>query len=180
MGQTKQLLPWGATTVLGQVLQNLKASSLHDTLVISGHEAEQVEAIALAQSVYALRNTHYASGEMISSLQTAVRHLPPNTDAILVVLADQPLVTPAIIDQILTAYRQGKGDIIAPIYDGQRGNPVLISRRFFAELLALPAGSAPRNLLKQHPEAVHLLKVGDDAVLIDLDNAETYEQWKPK
>lgn len=179
MGKTKQLLPWGDTTVLGQVLQNLKASSVHDILVISGHDAEPVEAIAYAEDVYALRNTQYASGEMISSLQTAVRHLPPNIDAILVMLADQPLVTPAIIDQILTAYRQGQGDIIAPMYNGQRGNPVLISRRFFEELLALPPGSAPRDLLRRQPEAIHMVEIADDSILIDLDDPETYQRWQP-
>lgn len=179
MGQTKQLLPWGNTTVLGQVLQNLNASTIHDTLVISGHDAEAIEAIARAEATNAIRNTQYASGEMISSLQTAVSQLPANTEAILVMLADQPLVTPAIIDHILTAYRQGQGDIIAPVYDGQRGNPVLISRRFFAELLELPDGSAPRDLLKQHPEAIHLIEAGDNSVLIDLDNEDTYTRWKP-
>ena len=179
MGQTKQLLPWGNTTVLGQVLQNLNASTIHDTLVISGHDAEAVEAVASAEHIHALRNMQYASGEMLSSLQTAVRHLPPSTDAILVMHADQPLVTPAIINDILTAYRQGQGDIIAPVYDGQRGNPVLISRRFFAELLELPFGSAPRDLLRRYPDAIHLLQIADESVLIDLDNPETYERWQP-
>jgi molybdenum cofactor cytidylyltransferase len=179
MGQTKQLLPWGATTVLGQVLQNLKASSIHDSVVVSGNEADSVEAVALAEGVEAVHNAQYASGEMISSLKTAVSQLPPNIEAILVVLADQPLVTPAIIDQLLTAYRQGQGDIVAPVYDGQRGNPVLISRRFFPDLMALPPGSAPRDLLKQHTKALHLVEIGDEAVLVDLDNEETYMRWKP-
>ncbi len=179
MGQTKQLLPWGDTTVLGQVLQNLKASSLHDSLVISGHEASAVEAVALAEDVEAVHNVHYNSGEMISSLQTAVRHLPTNTDAILVMLADQPLVTPAIIDHLLTAYRQGKGDIIAPVYNGQRGNPVLISRRFFPDLLALSPGSAPRDLLRRQPDAIHLVEIADESVLIDLDDPKTYQRWQP-
>lgn len=180
MGQTKQLLPWGDTTVLGHVLQNLKGSTVYDILVVSGHEAEGVEAVALAEDVAAIHNPHYAAGEMISSLQTAVRHLPASTEAILVMLADQPLVTAAIIDQLLIAYRQGHGDIIAPVYAGQRGNPVLISRRFFGDLLALPPGAAPRDLLRQFPEAIHLVKIEDESILIDLDDSETYRYWQPK
>ena len=179
MGKTKQLLPWGDTTVLGQVLRNLKDSTIHDTFVISGHDAEAIEAIAHAEDLHTLRNRQYASGEMLSSLQTAVHHLPPSTDAILVMHADQPLVTPTIIDQLLTAYRQGQGDIIAPVYNGQRGNPVLISRQFFAELLELPLGSAPRDLLRRHPDAIHLLQIADESVLIDLDNPESYQRWQP-
>ena len=179
MGQTKQLLPWGNTTVLGQVLQNLKASSIHDILVVSGHDAEDVEAVAMSADVEVVHNPQYASGEMLSSLQTAVRHLPPSTDAMLVMHADQPLVTPAIIDHLLTAHRQGHGDIIAPVYAGQRGNPVLISRRFFEELLGQPLGSAPRDLLRRHPDAIHLVPIADESVLIDLDDPETYQRWQP-
>lgn len=179
MGQTKQLLPWGNTTVLGKVLQNLNASSVHDILVVSGHEAETVEAVAAAEDVETVYNSQYASGEMLSSLQTAVRQLPPNTDAILVMLADQPLVTPDTINQLLTAYREGRGDIIAPIYAGKRGNPVLIGRRYFPDLLALPPGSAPRLLLKQYPQSICFIEVENDSILIDLDNKVLYEQWKP-
>jgi molybdenum cofactor cytidylyltransferase len=179
MGQTKQLLPWGDTTVLGQVLQNLKASSVHDIVVVSGHEAEAVETVVQTEDVHAFRNTRYASGEMLSSLQTAVRHLPDNIDAVLVVLADQPLVWSAIIDQLLTAFRQNNADIVAPVYDGQRGNPVLISRRFFNDLLALPPGSAPRDLLRRHRDEIHLVPIADKSVLIDLDDQETYQRWRP-
>ncbi|PID85443.1 MAG: putative selenium-dependent hydroxylase accessory protein YqeC [Chloroflexi bacterium] len=179
MGQTKPLLPWGETTILGQLLQNLKASTVHDIRVISGHDADAVEAVAQAEQIHSIRNTEYASGEMLSSLQTAVRHLPAHTEAILVMLADQPLVTPATIDLLLTAFRQGQGDIIAPIYAGQRGNPVLISRRFFNELLALPAGSAPRKLLRSNPDAVHLVETADESILINLNDPETYKRWRP-
>ena len=179
MGQTKQLLPWGNTTVLGQVLQNLKASSIHDILIVSGHDAEKVETVAQTEDIGTIHNPQYAFGEMLSSLQTAVRHLSASTDAILVTHADQPLVTPVIIDQLLTAHRQGQGDIIAPVYEGQRGNPVLISRRFFTELLELSLGSAPRDLLRRHPDAIHLVEIADESVLIDLDDPETYERWQP-
>ncbi|MFO7678759.1 MAG: nucleotidyltransferase family protein, partial [Chloroflexota bacterium] len=158
---------------------HLKASTVHDILVISGHEAEAVEAIARAAGVSALRNTDYASGEMLSSLQTAVSHLHPSIDAVLVMLADQPLVTPAIIDQLLTAYRQGLGGIAAPVYEGRRGNPVLISRRFFPDLLALPPGSAPRALLQQQANHVALVAVDSDAVVVDLDEFEEYERRRP-
>ena len=179
MGQSKQLLAWGDTTVLGQVLQNLKASSIHDILVVTGCEADAVGTIAETEGVSTIHNPHYASGEMIGSLQTAIRRLPASVEAVLVTLADQPLVSPDIISQLLTTYRQGLGEIVAPTYHGQRGNPVLISRQFFADLLILPPDSAPRALLKQHPQAVYLVDVGDEAVLIDLDDSGSYERWKP-
>lgn len=177
--QTKQLLPWGETTVLGQTLRNLKQTASHDIVVVSGHKAGAVEAAAAAEAVPAIYNPQYASGEMLSSLQTAVRLLPADRAAVLVMLADQPMVEPATIDRLLAAYWQGQGELIAPVYEGRRGNPVLIGRSHFEELLALPPGAAPRDLLKKHGDELYLVSVGSDSVVRDLDRPEEYERWRP-
>ncbi len=179
MGQTKQLLPWGSTTVLGQTIRNLGQTAVHHQLVITGHEADKVRQIARAAGVETLHNPDYAAGEMLSSLQTAVRQLPAKVTAVLVMLADQPMVEPETIDQILAAYWQGKGELMAPAYQGRRGNPVLIGRRYFAELLALPPGDAPRTLLRRHADQLHLVAVPTDSILRDLDSPEQYERKRP-
>ncbi|MEW5988770.1 MAG: selenium-dependent molybdenum cofactor biosynthesis protein YqeB, partial [Chloroflexota bacterium] len=180
MGQTKQLLPWGDTTILGRTLRNLAASAIYDVWAISGHDAEAVEAEAAAHGVNTLRNTHYVEGEMLSSLQLAVQRLPTDRAAVLVTLADQPMVGPATIDQLLVAYWQGYGELLAPSYQGQRGNPVLIGRPYFDELLALPPGAAPRDLLQKHRTHLRLVEVNSDSILCDLDRPEEYERWRPK
>ena len=85
----------------------------------------------------------------------------------------------AVIDLLLEAYWQGKSDLIAPVFAGRRGNPVLIGRDYFAELLALPPGDAPRSLLRRHAGKLHLVEVPTDAVLRDLDSPEQYERERP-
>lgn len=179
MGRTKQLLPWGQTTVLGQTLRNLKSSATHDILVVSGHEAAAIEAIAAAEGVPCLYNPSYESGEMLSSLKRALQHLPGDRSAVLVMLADQPMIPPETIDRLLHAYWQGYGQLLAPEFNGVRGNPVLIGRAHFAELLELPPGAAPRALLERHQASLHLLPVQTDAILRDLDRPEDYRRWRP-
>lgn len=174
MGRTKQLLPWGNTTVLGQTLRHAAASLATAVWVVTGHDADRVAAIAAAEAATPLHNPDYAAGEMISSLQTAVAQLPADVAAVVVMLADQPMVATAVVDQLIAAFWQGRGDIIAPTFEGQRGNPVLIGRRHFADLLALPPVSAPRDLLRRHP--VTLLPVDTDSILRDLDDAASYER----
>jgi molybdenum cofactor cytidylyltransferase len=177
MGRPKLLLPWENTTVLGRTIQNVQESAVFDSLVVMGAQAEAVAGIAGERGVPVLFNERYATGEMLSSLQTAVAGLPDEIDAVLVVLGDQPLVGPAIIDQILTAYWQGKGDIIAPQYRSRRGNPVLIGRRYFEELLSIPRGGAPRDLLRKYP--VYQVEVDSQAVLLDIDNPADYQDLRP-
>ncbi len=176
MGQTKQLLPWGDTTVLGQVVRNVKKTAVHDILVVTGHEAEKVGAIAETEGVPTLFNPDYAAGEMLSSLKTAVSQLPDSVTAVLVMMADQPTVEPGIINQLLTAYWQGKSDLIAPAFKGKRGNPVLIGRAYFDELLSLPRGSAPRHLVQRYAKNLHLVETTSATVLNDLDTPADYAQ----
>lgn len=177
MGRPKLLLPWGETTVLGRTIQNVQDSAVFDSMVVSGAQAHEVAEIAQAAGVPVLFNEQYVAGEMLSSLQTAVRHLPATIDAVLVMLGDQPLVEPQTIDAILAAYWQGEGEIAAPQFDSRRGNPVLIGRRYFDELLALPPGAAPRDLLKKHH--VHLVPVESESVLLDIDDPDEYERLRP-
>ncbi|WP_420645741.1 selenium cofactor biosynthesis protein YqeC [Candidatus Leptofilum sp.] len=177
--QAKQLLPWGNTTVLGQTIANVKQTAVHDHLVITGHEAEAVRQISAEAKIKTLHNSDYAAGEMLSSLQTAVHALDESVTAVLVVLADQPMVEATTMDLLLEAYWQGHGDLIAPIFEGKRGNPVLIGRRYFAELLTLPSGKAPRTLLRRHADQLHLVEVSTDDILRDLDSPEQYAAERP-
>lgn len=177
---TKQLLPWGNTTVLGQTIRHAQQSEVTDVLVVSGHEAANIEAAAAEAGAATVYNANYAAGEILSSLQTAVRHLPPTCAAILVLLADQPMVQPQTINQLLAAFAQGQSDLIAPVYQGQRGNPVLIGRRYFDELLALPPTAAPRTLLQRYAHRLHLEEVTTDTILRDLDHPEDYAREKPE
>lgn len=173
MGRTKQLLAWGQTTVLGQTLGHVRRSQAQAIFVVVGHEAAAVSAVAAPLPV--LYNPDYANGEMLSSLQVAVRKLPAGTEAMLVVLADQPMVTTETMNAIMAAFRPGQAELIVPTFQGQRGNPVLIGRRYFAKLLQLPAGAAPRELFKDN--APQLLPLDTPTILQDLDRPEEYERY---
>ena len=89
------------------------------------------------------------------------------------------MVETAVIDQLLEAYWQQKSGLIAPEFQGRRGNPVLIDRAYFAELLELPPDAAPRHLLRRHEADLHLVPVSSDSILRDLDDPGEYERWRP-
>ena len=178
MGQTKQLLPWGETTVLGQSIANVQAASVQDIVVVTGHDAERVTAVAQAAGVRTIYNPAYARGEMLSSLQTAVRALLGQTAAVLIFLADQPMLGPELIEPVLAAYRQAERGLIVPVFGGRRGHPTLIGQDYFAELLALPEEAAPRDLLRRHEAEIHLVPVSGDAILRDLDVPADYARYR--
>ncbi len=180
MGEPKLLLPWGNSTILGQTLLNVRASVVDHILIVTGAQHEEISAIARVHGIPTVHNPAHHEGEMLSSLQCGLRHLPADCAAILAVLADQPLLQSGTIDALISAYRRGAGGLIAPTCGGQRGNPVLIDRRYFEELAALPVGSAPRALLNSHPQEVFLLPVDDQGVLLDVDSPESYHALRPR
>lgn len=179
MGSNKLLLPWGQTTVLKQTIAAVKASNVQDIWVITGHQADAVRDQANAAGVKTIHNIDYANG-FTTSVQTAVRNLQDSSDAILVVLGDQPMIDPLVMNALLAAYAAGSSGLVAPTYQGKRGNPVIIDRRYFSELLELPPDSAPRALLQNHPDDLELVESPDEAVLHDLDLPEDYARWRPK
>src|SRR5690349_11233682 len=124
MGQSKHLLPWlNDKTVIEQILAQVIAASVPSIVVITGNRAEEVAAQAQKMGLEALYNPDYATGEMLSSLKTGLRHLPDEVDGVLVVLGDQPRIQVEALQQIMAAFAVGKGKIIAPRYRGQRGHP---------------------------------------------------------
>ncbi len=175
MGVPKLSLAWGDGTILEQTMSRAQESLAHDLLLVTGHDAAAVQKMArgVTPPVPTIHNAAHADGEMILSLQTAVAHLDNSIEAILVLLGDQPLVETAVLNQLMHAFWRGEGEIIAPAFEGQRGNPVLIARAHFAELLALPPDAAPHHLLRRHP--VTLIPVGSDSILKDVDDPKSYE-----
>lgn len=179
MGRNKLLLPWGECTVLEQTVVQAQASQLAGLVVVTGHEAASVAMLPGLAGLTQLQNPDYAAG-MLTTVQTAVRWAPEAWSAVLVILGDQPMVGPAVIDQLLEAYAKGPAGLVVPRHEGRRGNPVLIDRRYFAELLALPPDAAPRVLLARHSDDIAWVDVDDDAILRDLDRPEEYDRWRPR
>ena len=177
MGQPKVLLPWTRkTTILEHILMQLILARMDHITVVTGNRAGEVTRLATARGVETVHNPLYESGEMLSSLQTGLASLPDRIAAALVVLGDQPRIEPKVIGQLLMAYAEGQGYIVAPRFEKQRGHPILIDRRFWPEIMALPPGSAPRDVINRYPELVTHVDVNTDSVLGDVDTPDDYRR----
>jgi molybdenum cofactor cytidylyltransferase len=172
MGRSKPLLPWGNRTVIENIVGKLIPFRLSDVVVVTGYKADGVNSALGRLPVRTVFNPAYAVGEMLSSLKAGLRALGDDIDACLVVMGDQPQLSPRIVRQVINAYNQGAGSIVAPSYRGQRGHPVLIQRRYWPELLELSFGSAPRDVVRQYPVAE--IACEDDSILRDIDTPEQY------
>lgn len=179
MGQPKVLLPWGdGETILGHILTELAQAGAAHTLVVTGHLADNVRAVAQQHGAAAVHNPDYAAGEMLSSLQTGLRALPMSVTAALVVLGDQPRLQASIVKQVIERYQAGRASIVAPSYQMRRGHPILIDRALWNEILTLPENKVLRDVINAHKAEIAYVSVDTDSVLQDVDTPQEYEEEK--
>lgn len=173
MGTLKQLLPFGDRTVLERVVDALLASRATPVVVVLGHRAEDVRAALGSRPVIVTLNPDPA-GDMLSSVRCGLRATPPDRP-VLIALGDQPLITPGLIEQVIDAFEQGRGGIVIPTYQGQRGHPMIMAARYREDIFALQGAGGLKQLRDRHPDEVSEVPVETDAVLIDLDDPQAYQ-----
>lgn len=174
MGEAKQLLRLGGNTLLGQVLENVRGSRVNDIVLVLGHEAEQIKGMVSTVSLSVVINESYQQG-MGTSLRTGLAALSPGVDAALIVLADQPFIQPETLDLLMDQYMQSNAQIVIPTYKGFRGNPVLLDRSVFSEVMALTGDIGCRSIFGNHLEGIVKQPVEDIGILLDLDSKEDFE-----
>lgn len=178
MGQPKLLLPWGGTTVLGQVLETLQRAEIEDILVVTGAWSEEVEKAASRYAVRSEFNDGFARGEMLSSIQCGLRAQLPGTRAALICLGDQPQVREETVQRVCAAYRKTESRLVIPSHGNRRGHPWLAARPLWEEFLALPVSATPRAFLQAHSGDVYYVPA-DASILQDLDTPEEYARQRP-
>jgi molybdenum cofactor cytidylyltransferase len=117
---------------------------------------------------------------MLSSIQTGFRALPPEAEAAVVMLGDQPFLPPPVVDQVIRGYRESRKGIVIPVFRTRRGHPVLVDLKYRDEVLALDPADGLRRLMRDHPEDIAEVEVDDANILRDLDTPEDYAETKNK
>ena len=154
-----------------RVVEATLASRCVQTLVVTGHEADRVEASLQDCAVSVVHNARFVDG-MATSLRCGLRALPSDLDGAVILLGDMPQLDSGHINRLLDTFDPTAPAIIAPERNGQRGNPVLWPRRYFAEMLTLQGDQGAREMVKQYFADMVLVTVEDDAIFTDIDTPE--------
>jgi molybdenum cofactor cytidylyltransferase len=178
MGRPKQLLAWQGRTLLQHALESVIDSDAGEIVLVLGHEADLIRKSLPALPIKIVINPDYIQG-MASSLRQGLLAMDPESEAFLVLLADQPAIGPEIINTLIRLFRQAdpKRGIVRPAYRGRQGHPVLISVRYLQEALQLQGDVGAREILLNHPGDVLEIEVDRDAVLKDIDTPEEYREY---
>lgn len=172
LGQPKQLAPIAGRPALAYTLDALRASFVEGIVLVLGHRADEIERALDLDGIEIVRNEAYAEGQS-TSVRAGIKALGEHVGAALMVVGDQPMVSPSVVDAIVAAYQQTGGPSIVPVYEGAWGNPVLLARAMWPLLENLKGDTGARPILRKHMDMVLELPVPGPAP-DDIDTPDDY------
>ena len=177
MGQNKLLMPFGDKSLIEHAVDTLKASDVDEIVVVLGHEADQVRSRLERRRVNFVHNPDYREG-LSTSVRTGMSAVAKGADAIMIYLADQPLIQPDEISRLIQAFAEAKRagkSIVVPFFENRRGNPVILDASYRAMVLDIVGDVGCRRIIRRYPEQVFAVQMQTDHVVRDVDTLEDFE-----
>ena len=171
LGKPKQLLPYGSATLLDHVLETARSCGFEQLLCVLGGGADAVREVVDLSGVQVVENRSFGEG-CSSSIGAALGAVNPRSDALVLLLGDQPGVQPATVAKLLA----GRGDapLAACAYTDGRGHPLAFARIMFEELRALHGDRGVWKLLDRHAGEVVDVPI-NEPIPRDIDTWDDYE-----
>lgn len=173
-GPNKLLAELDGKTLIRHAAEAACGANLSQTVLVTGHLADQIEKEVAGLDLTAVHNPDFADG-MSGSIRAGMNALKSDIDAVIILLGDMPRITSGILSQLITAYGQNSNDlIITAMADGKRGNPVLWDQRYFEALKTLSGDVGARHIIAENPGFVAEVEIGG-AARLDLDTPEALQ-----
>lgn len=174
-GRNKLLLPLGGEAAIRRTVRAVLAAGPQETVVVTGHSREAVEAALAGLPVRLQANPDFEDGQM-GSVSTGVAALTRATDAVLVCLGDMALLRPQDYREIVAAHASHpEKSFLVPRVGGRRGNPVAIAEWRLPEIIAGRRNLGCRKLIDDNPEDVYAFEASNERFVLDMDTPEDYE-----
>lgn len=178
LGQNKLLVELGGEPVVRRSVRNAIEGGLAPVLVVLGFEANRARDALAGVACHPVDNPDFELG-INRSLQVGLAAVPAEAVAAVVLLADMPLVTGAMIAAVVEAYRRSNAPLVFSQYEGVQAPPTLYDRSLFGEFRESEGEGAGRRIVERHRQDAVSIAFPPDA-LADLDVPDDYrrlQEW---
>jgi molybdenum cofactor cytidylyltransferase len=176
MGKPKQLLIYQGSSLIFHAVKIGLNSICKPIVVVLGAYSEQIKPEIDKLPVQIVENPDWQTG-MSSSIRAgiaAINQSNSKLDAVIIALADQPLISEAVFDRLIQSYQETKNIIIASAYDDIVGVPALFDCALFGELMQLEGDRGAKALMRKYRDEVLAIKIPEAG--IDIDTPDDYEK----
>jgi molybdenum cofactor cytidylyltransferase len=176
MGEPKSLLPYRGSTFLEHLVQVTRHPRVGITRVVLGAGADAIREKLHLHAASVVVNVDWPKGQL-SSIHAAIRSLPAGiTEGLLLCPVDHPLVSAALVAQLIAQFDAGDKSIALPTYRGRRGHPVIFRESLYEELLAASPEVGARQVVWAHADSVLEIPTDEEAVVLNLNDPETLKR----
>ena len=180
MGKSKQLIPFGRSTILEETVNNMLNSKVSEVIVVLGSRADEVTEKIAFKPVKTVVNPDYQQG-MSASVIAGLRLIDSSALAVMIALGDQPLINSQAINRLIEEFCNHDKGIAIPTYQGRRGHPVIFAMKYKEKLLELKGDIGGREIIDRYPDDVLEVAVNCEGIYIDIDtNKQLLERIKPR
>ncbi|MEA5597856.1 nucleotidyltransferase family protein [Rivularia sp. UHCC 0363] len=176
MGKPKQLLTYQGSSLISHAVKTGLNSICKPVIVVLGAYVEHIKPQINKFPVQIIENPYWKTG-MSSSIHagiTVIKTSHPNLDAVIIALADQPLINQTVFNQLVQSYQETQNIIIASAYDDIIGVPALFDRSLFTELNNLEGDKGAKTLMRKYQDEILTINIPQAA--IDIDTPDDYEK----
>jgi CTP:molybdopterin cytidylyltransferase MocA len=147
-------------------------------VVLGAHAEPIAKSIALSADDIVV-NADWQQGQL-SSIQAAIRSLPPDTDGMLLCLVDHPLISAALVDQLIAEFYAAQKLIVLPVFEQRRGHPVIFSAALYDELLRASPATGARAVVWAHGADVREVPTTEEGCVLNLNDPAAFERLKTR
>ena len=176
LGRPKQLLDWHGMPLVRHSTNTMIAAGVDRVGVIIGHHAAHVRLALAGLPVDLTMNPDFAEGQGSSVACAARWAIEQQADALVIGLCDQPLLQPAHVQAIVTAWSETQPMVLVPRVQQQPTNPVVWSHALLAELSTLTGEQGGRSLFQRGVAAPTWHDMQTPELLEDIDSEEDYQR----
>lgn len=176
MGSPKALLPYQGRPFLDHLLEATREPKISVRRVVLGPHAEPIAKSVHLNADEVVINPDWEQGQL-SSIHAAMKSLPAGLDGMLVCLVDHPLISAALVHELVNAFYSSQAPIVVPVHTGRRGHPVIFSSQLFPELLAAPMDVGARAVVWAHRGEVHELPTNEEGCILNLNDPEAFARF---
>ncbi len=185
MGAFKPLLPIGDMTAIERIAVTFKKAGILNLVGVTGFLRERLSSILAKEEITEAFNQNFERG-MFSSIKVGITKAlsertrsagsPETPEGYFLMLVDCPLVPPEVIHLILMQHKEQPDAFIVPCFRGKKGHPLFIPAQYAEEILAYEGDGGMKAITNRYEDRLVRLEVGTEAVVLDMDTPEGYEE----
>ena len=172
MGSPKALLAYQGRPFLEHLLEVTAHRQIGVRRIVLGADAGPIAKAINLKADEIVINEDWEKGQL-TSIQAALRSLPPGTDGILLCLIDHPLISAVLIQDLVEQFYKSGKPIVLPVYEGRRGHPLIFSASLYDELLRAPLETGARAVVWAHSRDVEEVRTNEEGCVLNLNDPET-------